>query len=160
MNGETEALQSQVQELTQQLQERDAQFGVLKQTVVDLEAKTSQADASLKTANDTADAMSKAVATAVPEMKRLILANNPHIPPSMLEGNTPDEVMASAIKAHETVKSIKETLDKELSDVPIPAGAPSRTGEVDKSQMTGLQKIISGLRTAKSTGNQGAMPQP
>lgn len=152
MEPTNEELQAQVDDLQNQLRDRDAAFAPVKER---LDAATARADE----AEAQAKAMSDALAQATPEVKRLLQENNPHIPPDMITGDTPAELLQSALHAHDVVKRTEEHLEARAGELQVPAGAPGRL-PVDTSGMTPLQKIVAGLRITTPTGNQAPMPKP
>jgi len=78
---------------------------------------------------------------AVERLKAALIATNPAIDPSLLAGETVDEVEASFAAATALVERVREQLRRE-SAAAIPAGAPARGHATPR---TAIEKIREGL---------------
>ena len=139
-----------VEELTQQLQERDEAFGQLKEAhAAELEqsntalSEATQKLEALQNVDATNEALSGSLATAVESYKAALAKANPSIPQELLAGDTIEAVDSALESATALVDKIKAALAAEAKVLP---GAPTRSGP-NLEGLTGEAKIKVALTT-------------
>ncbi len=85
-------------------------------------------------------AVSKALTDAVVGYKDRVLELNPEIAEELIAGDTVEAVNKSLEKAVNLVGRVKKSMEKEISNIRVPAGAPGR-GASDLSGMSPREKI-------------------
>jgi len=133
-----------VEELTQQLQERDEAVGNLKEEhTAELErvntelSEAKQSLEALQNVDSTNDTLSGSLASAVESYKVALAKANPAIPQELLAGETIEAVDSSLESATALVDKIKAALAAEAK---VPPGSPTRSGP-NLEGLTGEAKI-------------------
>jgi chromosome segregation ATPase len=85
-------------------------------------------------------AVSKALNEAVAGYKNRVLELNPEIAEELISGETVEAVNVSLEKAINLVGRVKKSVEKEISNIRVPAGAPGRRAS-DLSGLSPREKI-------------------
>ena len=85
-------------------------------------------------------AVAKALNEAVARYKDRVLELNPEIAEELIVGDTVEAVNKSLEKAVNLVGRVKKSMEKEISNIRVPAGAPGRRAS-DLSGMSPREKI-------------------
>jgi hypothetical protein len=85
-------------------------------------------------------AVSKALNDAVAGYKDRVLELNPEIEAELIGGDTVEAVNTSLQKAVNLVGRVKKSMEKEISNIRVPAGAPGRRA-TDLSGLSPREKI-------------------
>jgi hypothetical protein len=85
-------------------------------------------------------AVSKALNEAVAGYKDRVLELNPEIEAELIGGDTVEAVNTSLQKAVNLVGRVKKSMEKEMSNIRVPAGAPGRRA-TDLSGLSPREKI-------------------
>ena len=144
---ETATVQTELDELRAQLGERDARMGELNAQLAEALAANEAGQQELtavKAALDERDAeLAAATETlheAVASYRASLLAANPHIPEEMIAGATISDIDASLDRAQDMAGRVRQTLEEDLKETHVPAGAPQRAVP-DLSAMSPREKI-------------------
>jgi uncharacterized protein YlzI (FlbEa/FlbD family) len=84
--------------------------------------------------------VNKSLAEAVAGYKAKVIQMNPGVTEKMIDGKTIAAVEKAVVEAIELVASVKKSVEKEIQNKRVPAGAPGR-GTADPSAMSPREKI-------------------
>jgi seryl-tRNA synthetase len=110
----------------QVIAEKESEIAVLRKSEGDLKEKLS--------------AVSKALNETVAGYKDRVLELNPEIAEELINGDTIEAVNVSLEKAINLVRRVKKSVEKEISNIKVPAGAPGRRAS-DLSGLSPREKI-------------------
>jgi gas vesicle protein len=110
----------------QVIAEKDTEIAVLRKSEGELKEKLS--------------AVSKALSDAVAGYKDRVLELNPEIESELIGGDTVEAVNTSLQKAVNLVGRVKKSMEKEISNIRVPAWAPGRRA-TDLSGLSPREKI-------------------
>ena len=74
----------------------------------------------------------------------MLLAAAPELPEELVAGDSIEELDASAERARQTVRQVRERLESQAQAGRVPAGSPPR-GSPDFSALSSIEKIRLGL---------------
>jgi len=118
--------EQKVTEFEQVIAEKDSEITTLKKSEKELKDKVS--------------ALSKSLTEAVTGYKERVIQMNPEITEELINGDTIEAVNASLEKAISLVGRVKKSVEKEISHIRVPAGAPGRRTS-DLSALSPREKI-------------------
>ncbi|MGP8081238.1 MAG: hypothetical protein ACLPVI_12170 [Dehalococcoidales bacterium] len=118
--------EQQAAEFKQVIADKDTEIAVLRKSEGELKEKLS--------------AVSKAFTEAVAIYKSRVLQMNPEIAEELINGETIEAVNTSLEKAISLVGRVKKTVEKEIANIKVPAGAPGRRSS-DLSALSPREKI-------------------
>lgn len=117
--GEEPSKDERIAELEQALAEKAAEIAALKQSILELELRLSQ---------------------AVAAYRAEVIKANPDVPEELITGETIAEVDASLASAQALVERVRRELEGKVSQARIPVGSPLRT-QPDLSILSPKEKI-------------------
>jgi septal ring factor EnvC (AmiA/AmiB activator) len=124
-NG-TEELTTAIEQLQKAAAEKDCVINVLEQNLTEVMKQQKETDSRL--------------AVAVNSYKKMITGNHADIPAELISGDSIEEIDSSLEKAKTLVARIRQGLEKDISAMHIPGGAPVR-GEPDIAGLSPIEKI-------------------
>jgi len=146
------ALQADVEALQNRLADAEALASGRETEVARLQSELSAREAAIAEQAALAEERRLAVAAfeeqrrgATARYRELLLAREPGLPADLVEGESVEEVDASAARARQTVLQVRERLEAETQASRVPAGAPVRGGQ-DISTLSPAEKIRFGLQ--------------
>jgi len=116
--------------------------------LAELETALSEARQSLAARTGDYDRLKAALDDTVSAYRKLAVSSSPLYSDDMISGGTVEEIDASIKKVNGLVKKMRSTLEAELKDLTIPAGAPERSGP-DLSGLSPRDKIKYGIQEKK-----------
>lgn len=154
IQAELEGAKKEVENLQAQLGERDAKMGELQAVIASqseaitekgtlIEAhgqELTTVKAQLEEATTLSEGRGQALTEAVGKYRSSLIASNPEVPEEMIVGETIADIAASLETAKGLVTKVKAKVEEEAKAIPIPAGAPERSGP-DLSSMSPREKI-------------------
>jgi hypothetical protein len=114
-----------------------------------LENALNEARKSLEARTGDYDRLKAALADTVSAYRKLAVSSSPLYSDDMISGSTVEEIDASIKKVNGLVKKMRSTLEAELKDLTIPAGAPERSAP-DLSGLSPREKIKQGILSDKN----------
>jgi hypothetical protein len=124
--AEEEKTETGTEKLEQVIAEKERELIALKKSESDLKAKLTTTG--------------QALAAAVNGYKNRVIQMNPGITEELISGETIEAVDLSVEKAIGLINRVKKSVEHEISQVKVPAGAPGRRA-ADLSAMTPREKI-------------------
>jgi predicted RNase H-like nuclease (RuvC/YqgF family) len=112
----------------------------VERVITDKESVITTLKKSEKELKDKVAALSKSLTEAVSSYKERVIQMNPEITEELISGDTIEAVNTSLEKAISLVGRVKKSVEKEISHVRVPAGAPGRRTS-DLSALTPREKI-------------------
>ena len=106
----------------------------------DKESEITTLKKSEKELKDKVAALSKSLTEAVNSYKDRVIQMNPEITEELISGDTVEAVNASLEKAISLVGRVKKSVEKDISHIRVPAGAPGRRTS-DLSALSPREKI-------------------
>ena len=125
-SGDGSRLEQKVTEFEQVVAEKENQIIALKKSEDELKARLS--------------AVSKSLTEAVVSYKNRVVQMNPEITEELINGDTIETVDTSLEKAIDLIGRVKKSVEKEISHIKVPAGAPGRRTP-DLSTLSPREKI-------------------
>jgi len=116
--------------------------------LAELETVLSETKQSLAARSGEYDRLKSAMDDAVSAYRKLAVSSSPLYSDDMISGSTVEEIDASIKKVNGLVKKMRLTLEAELKDLTIPAGAPERSAP-DLSGLSPRDKIKYGIQDKK-----------
>ena len=116
--------------------------------LAELETALSEARQSLAARTGDYDRLKAALDDTVSAYRKLAVSSSPLYSDDMISGSTVEEIDASIKKVNGLVKKMRSTLEAELKDLTIPAGAPERSAP-DLSGLSPREKIKYGIQDKK-----------
>ncbi len=116
--------------------------------LAELETALSEARQSLAARTGDYDRLKAALDDTVSAYRKLAVSSSPLYSDDMISGGTVEEIDASIKKVNGLVKKMRSTLEAELKDLTIPAGAPERSAP-DLSGLSPRDKIKYGIQEKK-----------
>ena len=114
------------------------------QPVAELETALGEAKKSLDVKTGECDRLKAALDDAVSAYRRLAVSASPLYSDDVISGGSIEEIDASIKKINGLVKKMRSSLEAELRELTIPAGAPERSAP-DTSGLSPREKIKQGL---------------
>jgi len=114
-----------------------------------LETALGEAKQSLNTRTGDCDRLKAALDDAVGAYRKLAVSTSPLYSDDMISGSSVEEIDASIKKVNGLVKKMRSTLEAELKDLTVPAGAPERSAP-DLSGLSPRDKIKQGILSDKN----------
>jgi hypothetical protein len=112
--------------------------------LAELETALSQAKLSLDARAGDCDRLKAALDDAVSAYRKLAISSSPLYSDDIISGSSVEEIDASIKKVNGLVKKMRSSLEAELKDLTVPAGAPERSAP-DLSGLSPRDKIKQGL---------------
>jgi len=112
--------------------------------ITKLETALSEARQSLEARTGDCDRLKAALDGAVNAYRKLAVSTSPLYSDDIISGNSVEEIDASLKKVNSLMKKMRSSLEAELKDLIIPAGAPERSAP-DLSGLSPRDKIKQGL---------------
>ena len=125
-SGNSNHLEQKVAEFEQIVAEKESEITALKKSEGELKEKLS--------------AISKSLTEAVVSYKDRVVQMNPGITEELISGDTIEAVDKSLEKAISLIGRVKKSVEKEISHIRVPAGAPGRQTP-DLSTLSPREKI-------------------
>lgn len=125
-SGDGNQLAKKVTELEQLVADKENEIDTIKKCQEELEKKLSDVSVSLT--------------EAVNIYRSRIIQMNPGVTEELISGNTIEEVDKSLEKALNLISKVKKSMEKEISQSRVPAGAPGRQSP-DLSSLSPREKI-------------------
>lgn len=116
--------------------------------LAELETALNEAKQSLSARSGDCDRLKAALDDAVTAYRTLAVSSSPLYSDDMISGSTVEEIDASIKKVNGLVKKMRSSLEAELKDLTIPAGAPERSAP-DLSGLSPRDKIKYGIQEKK-----------
>ena len=116
--------------------------------LTELETALSEARQSLAARTGDYDRLKAALDDTVSAYRKLAVSSSPLYSDDMISGSSVEEIDASIKKVNGLVKKMRSTLEAELKDLIIPAGAPERSAP-DLSGLSPREKIKQGILSDK-----------
>jgi len=116
--------------------------------LAELETALNETKQSLAARTGEYDRLKSALDDAVNAYRKLAVSSSPLYSDDMISGSTVEEINASIKKVNGLVKKMRSTLEAELKDLTIPAGAPERAAP-DLSGLSPRDKIKYGIQDKK-----------
>jgi len=116
--------------------------------LAELETALSETKQSLAARAGESDRLKTALDDAVSAYRKLAVSSSPLYSDDIISGSIVEEIDASIKKVNGLVKKMRSTLEAELKDLTIPAGAPERSGP-DLSGLSPRDKIKYGIQYKK-----------
>jgi len=116
--------------------------------LAELETALSETKQSLAARSGEYDRLKSALDDAVSAYRKLAVSSSPLYSDDIISGSTVEEIDASIKKVNGLVKKMRSTLEAELKDLTIPAGAPERSAP-DLSSLSPRDKIKYGIQDKK-----------
>jgi hypothetical protein len=116
--------------------------------LADLETALSEAKQSLIDRTGESDRLKAALDDAVNAYRKLAVSSSPLYSDDMISGSSVEEIDASIKKVNGLVKKMRSSLEAELKDLTVPAGAPERSAP-DLSGLSPRDKIKYGIQDKK-----------
>jgi hypothetical protein len=116
--------------------------------LVELETALSEANKSLDARTGDYDRLKAVLDDTVSAYRKLAISSSPLYSDDIISGNSVEEIDASIKKVNGLVKKMRSTLEAELKDLTIPAGAPERSAP-DLSGLSPRDKIKYGIQDKK-----------
>jgi len=110
----------------------------------ELEAALGEATKSLEAKTGECDRLKAALDDAVSAYRKLAVSASPLYSDDIISGGSIEEIDASIKKINGLVKKMRSSLEAELRELTIPAGAPERSAP-DTSGLSPREKIKQGL---------------
>jgi len=114
-----------------------------------LETALGEANQSLNARSEDCDRLKAALDDAVNAYRKLAISSSPLYSDDMISGSSVEEIDASIKKVNGLVKKMRSTLEAELKDLTVPAGAPERSAP-DLSGLSPRDKIKQGILSDKN----------
>jgi len=114
------------------------------QQLAELEAALVEAKKSLEIRTGENDRLKAALDDAVSAYRRLAVGSSPLYSDDMISGSSVEEIDASIKKVNGLIKKMRSSIEAELKELTIPAGAPERSAP-DTSGLSPREKIKQGL---------------
>jgi hypothetical protein len=112
--------------------------------LAEMEAALSEARQSLDARAGDCDRLKAALDDAMSAYRKLAVSASPLYSEDIISGSSVEEIDASIKKVNGLVKKMRSSLEAELKDLTIPAGAPERSAP-DTSGLSPREKIKQGL---------------
>jgi len=112
--------------------------------LAELETALGDAKKSLDAKAGDCDRLKAALDGAVSAYRKLAVSSSPLYSDDIISGSTVEEIDASIKKVNGLVKKMRSSLEAEIKDLSIPAGAPERSAP-DLSGLSPREKIKQGL---------------
>lgn len=109
-----------------------------------VEGEFAEAQAAVTATQQESQELQARLQTAAGKYREALLACAPDLPEEMLAGDSIEELEASAKKARQTVRHVRDRLESQAQAGRVPAGAPPR-GAPDFSALSSIEKIRLGL---------------
>jgi RNA processing factor Prp31 len=113
--------------------------------LAELESALNETKQSLAARTGDYDRLKAALDDTVSAYRKLAVSSSPLYSDDIISGSTVEEIDASIKKVNGLVKKMRSTLEAELKDLTIPAGAPERSGP-DLSGLSPRDKIKYGIQ--------------
>ena len=117
--------------------------------LAELETALSEARKSLEARTGDYDRLKAALDDTVSAYRKLAVSSSPLYSDDIISGSSVEEIDASIKKINGLVKKMRSTLEAELKDLTIPAGAPERSAP-DLSGLSPREKIKQGILSDKN----------
>ena len=111
---------------------------------VELETALGEATKSLEAKTGECDRLKAALDDAVSAYRKLAVSASPLYSDDIISGSSIEEIDSSIKKVNGLVKKMRSSLEAELKELTIPAGAPERSAP-DTSGLSPREKIKQGL---------------
>ena len=118
----------------------EQQAAGFKQVIADKDTEIAALRKSEGELKEKLSAVSKSFMEAVASYKSRVLQMNPGIAEELINGETIEAVNTSLEKAISLMGRVKKTMEKEIANIKVPAGAPGRRAS-DLSALTPREKI-------------------
>jgi len=112
--------------------------------LAELETALGEAKQSLDARAGDCDRLKAALDDAVSAYRKLAVSTSPLYSDDIISGSSVEEIDASIKKVNGLVKKMRSSLEAELKDLTVPAGAPERSAP-DLSGLSPREKIKQGL---------------
>ena len=116
--------------------------------LAELETALNEARQSLAARTGDYDRLKAALDDTVSAYRKLAVSSSPLYSDDMISGSSVEEIDASIKKVNGLVKKMRSSLEAELKDLTIPAGAPERSAP-DLSGLSPRDKIKYGIQDKK-----------
>jgi hypothetical protein len=116
--------------------------------LAELETALNETRQSLAARTGDYDRLKAALDDTVSAYRKLAVSSSPLYSDDMISGSSVEEIDASIKKVNGLVKKMRSTLEAELKDLTIPAGAPERSAP-DLSGLSPRDKIKYGIQDKK-----------
>ncbi len=116
--------------------------------LAELETALNETRQSLAARTGDYDRLKAALDDTVNAYRKLAVSSSPLYSDDMISGNSVEEIDASIKKINGLVKKMRSSLEAELKDLTIPAGAPERSAP-DLSGLSPREKIKYGIQEKK-----------
>jgi len=110
----------------------------------ELESALGESRKSLEEKTGECDRLKSALDDAVSAYRRLAVSTSPLYSDDIISGRSIEEIDASIKKVNGLVKKMRSSLEAELKELTVPAGAPERSAP-DTSGLSPREKIKQGL---------------
>jgi len=117
--------------------------------LAEMETALGEANQSLNARSEDCDRLKAALDDAVNAYRKLAISSSPLYSDDMISGSSVEEIDASIKKVNGLVKKMRSTLEAELKDLTVPAGAPERSAP-DLSGLSPRDKIKQGILSDKN----------
>ncbi len=110
-------------------------------TNAEIERISARQEDELAQANERIAALESELAQAVSSYKAMIIQTHLEVAEELIAGDSIEAIDESLEKAESLMNRIRQSLQTELAQAKVPAGAPQRTGEQSLSSLSPRQKI-------------------
>jgi hypothetical protein len=117
--------------------------------LAELETALTETKLSLAARTGDYDRLKAALDDTVSAYRKLAVSSSPLYSDDIISGSSVEEIDASIKKVNGLVKKMRSTLEAELKDLTIPAGAPERSAP-DLSGLSPREKIKQGILSDKN----------
>jgi len=120
-----------------------------KNKLAEMETALDEAKQTLDARAGDCDRLKAALDNAVSAYRKLAISTSPLYSDDIIGGNSVEEIDASVKKVNGLVKKMRSSLEAELKDLTVPAGAPERSAP-DLSGLSPRDKIKQGILSDKN----------
>jgi chromosome segregation ATPase len=126
------------------LQAVEAELASERERTGDLNEQLAGSQTELAAAQDETQDLHARLLAAAGKYREVLLAAAPDLPEDLVAGDSIEDVDASAERARQTVRQVRERLESQSQIGRVPAGSPPR-GSPDYSALSPIEKIRMGL---------------
>jgi len=122
----------------------EGELAAERQRLVEVNGELAGCQAELAARQEETQELQARLQVAAGKYREVLLAATPELPEEMVAGDSMEDVEASAERARQTVRQVRERLESQSQVGRVPAGSPPR-GAPDFSALSPIEKIRFGL---------------
>jgi len=120
-----------------------------RQQIEEMNGRLAESQAELANTQEEQQALQARLQAAAGKYRQVLLTAAPELPQDLVGGDSIEEVEASAERARQTVRQVRERLESQALAGRVPTGSPPR-GAPDFSALSPIEKIRLGLSRKQS----------